>query len=332
MQLDPDAALRELRWTRSDPPGLASDDAERRSIYVAALQQFEELLGAARQAGPATKALPLFYALSQAGRAIVAAHGEFPRTFGHGLGEVPATDGSDVPLLHREVKRRRGGHDTFGAVAAATRSGDFDGRVELGAAWVANPNSPRVSLHRWRPDWRLALLAQERQRGQGSPAGVQGIRAFPFCDPLAATSDHADSVAAGGRYPSIPESATTTIQQVENDGERSWRAVIDWPECADSIDSVAPEIDGLRYLIPSLPGQTQMLSPLMLWWVLLFGFSIYARYHPELWVRSLDVDSDADAVGVERILEAALDHVPGIVYSAAIGSFNPTPFCANDAR
>jgi hypothetical protein len=42
-------------------------------VYVAALQQAEQLFHAAREAGFASSPLLLFYGLSQAGRAIAAA-------------------------------------------------------------------------------------------------------------------------------------------------------------------------------------------------------------------------------------------------------------------
>jgi hypothetical protein len=92
MSLDGEWAVRQLRWTRSSPPGRAGEEAVRASVYVAALQQFEELLSAARHTGPASCPLPLFYALSQAGRAIVAAHGNFEQLYGHGLSEGVSKD------------------------------------------------------------------------------------------------------------------------------------------------------------------------------------------------------------------------------------------------
>ncbi|MBF6605700.1 MAG: hypothetical protein IVW53_08995 [Chloroflexi bacterium] len=67
-----------LYWLRASlfaPPAAATADAQRAATYRAALQQFEELLHAAEATGYAARPLPLFYALSQAGRAIVASRG-----------------------------------------------------------------------------------------------------------------------------------------------------------------------------------------------------------------------------------------------------------------
>ena len=76
----------ELRALQARPPGLARDDAQRQAVVVASLRQSEELFAAARAVTHATKPLALFYALSQAGRAIAAAFDNAAWNIrGHGL-------------------------------------------------------------------------------------------------------------------------------------------------------------------------------------------------------------------------------------------------------
>jgi len=58
----------------------------------------------------------------------------------------------------------------------------------------------------------------------------------------------------------------------------------------------------------------------MTWWVLLFGLSIFARYHPQLWARALDVDGSQHAVPLEGLLDNALLAVPALVYDALLAS------------
>jgi hypothetical protein len=65
-------AVRDLRAFRYDPPGCAKQGA-RRTTFQSALEQCEQFQAAARDAGYATRPVQLFYTLSQAGRAIVAA-------------------------------------------------------------------------------------------------------------------------------------------------------------------------------------------------------------------------------------------------------------------
>ncbi|MFC5003289.1 YaaC family protein [Dactylosporangium cerinum] len=83
------ATWSDLRSTRFAPPGAASGDSARRATYVAALQQAEELFDAASSVGVASAPLPLFYGLSQVGRAIAAAasalSGEDWQLSGHGI-------------------------------------------------------------------------------------------------------------------------------------------------------------------------------------------------------------------------------------------------------
>ena len=54
----------------------------------------------------------------------------------------------------------------------------------------------------------------------------------------------------------------------------------------------------------------------MLWWVLLFGLSMVARYDPELWIAELDVNRSENAVPIETVLDEALTAVPELVLYA----------------
>lgn len=89
MNVDPHKAAEawaDLRSTRHAPPGAAGKRADRRAIYLAALQQAEEFFAAAAAAGYATSPNQLFYGLSQAGRALVAVAPSGNGTLtGHGL-------------------------------------------------------------------------------------------------------------------------------------------------------------------------------------------------------------------------------------------------------
>lgn len=326
--IDATTALTQIRWTRSEPPGMAGSDAKRRAIYCASLQQFEELLTAAAAAGHASRPLPLYYALSQAGRALVAAYGQEPTCAGHGL--TQAKDDAAQPLLHRRIKRKITQRDTFSAVARATGSGDFDGTVELGAVWVANPHCPRLPLKHWKPDWRLALMVTDEDFK--CPPGVdlhekaKILRVLPFSDPIEATADHGEDFGAE-RYPTIDDEAGAVALDRTATESRTWSGLVVWRTDLSSIERIAPKavFGDHRYLLPRLPGERKMLSPLLMWWVLLYGFSVFARYEPELWTDALDVDRSSAAVGIEHIMSAALTWIPRLVSEAVIGKFYPIP-------
>lgn len=64
---------RELRGLRADPPGAAAARGARRRTFQSALEQAQQFMAAAEAVGYATRPVQLFYALSQGGRAILAA-------------------------------------------------------------------------------------------------------------------------------------------------------------------------------------------------------------------------------------------------------------------
>ena len=310
--------LRSIRASRATPPVLAGQDPTRGGLYAASLEQFEQLLNAARVTGPAARPLPLFYALSQAGRAIVAAHGQDLHVEGHGLTE-DRVNPAPGDLLHRKVKRfpAKHGRDAFGAVSRAIASPDLVDQVELGAVWAALPNTYPIPGRSWRPDWRtpLDVLDDGALTSQPGQARVQvaSMAGNPHLDPAATLRE---------RYPSLPEG--TRIQVTTGSealGAGNWVAVLTWSAGHD-LDAIAPLEDRLarssRHLLPTLPGQGGHLQPLMMWWLLLFGLSIFARYHPGLWASALDVDHSEHAVPLEAVLDRALEAVPLLVHQALL--------------
>ena len=95
-----------LRMSRWEPPGLA-DNGRRAVLYRAAIQQVEELQSAAEAVGPASSRLPLYYALNQAGRAVLSARQPrdeivFATKEDHGLA---VSHGSIAPDLFSAVVR-----------------------------------------------------------------------------------------------------------------------------------------------------------------------------------------------------------------------------------
>jgi hypothetical protein len=95
-------AWQRIRVLRARPP--ARVEGERADVFVSALEQAEQLMRAAADVGPAASPLLLFYAVSQAGRAIAAARLDGPwRLSGHGL-KAPAPADRSAGLLRRVVK------------------------------------------------------------------------------------------------------------------------------------------------------------------------------------------------------------------------------------
>lgn len=311
--------LRDIRGTRADPPGLAAENQERRAIYGAGIEQFEQLLEASRGISPSARPLPLFYALSQAGRAIIAAKGDSPRFDSHGLSQ-DRRHPQPPQLLHRKIKRTpsRSSTDAFGALSRALDSPDFDGSVEIGSLWVALPGTHRVPEDAWQESWRNALSILDATNQQAVQLGITVIRAMSFSgNPYLSEIE-----ALAGRYPSIPDDARVRPLPGNVDlSPGNWEVAITWKatgplEAVTHTDS--SEAEGSRSVMPTLPEQEDVLNPLMMWWILLFGLSIFARYEPELWIEALDVDRSSLAVPLESVLQRALASVPALLHEELV--------------
>jgi len=99
-----------------------------------------------------------------------------------------------------------------------------------------------------------------------------------------------------------------------------------WDRSDDEIDrffdEIAPEYlyRDERLLRPSVEGNgIAPPSPLMTWWLLLYCFSILARYQPRKWAALLDLDKSKCAVHIQYALETALSVVPHLVLDALDG-------------
>src|ERR1700678_637159 len=109
MGIDSDIDRPRVQALRASPPGLAANAGARRRVFGAALGQWDALLAASASVVPAASPILLFYALSQAGRAVCAAHtsGQPWQSRGHGL-----SIGNPGKSLGETVVRPEGGSDS----------------------------------------------------------------------------------------------------------------------------------------------------------------------------------------------------------------------------
>ncbi len=56
---------------------------------------------------------------------------------------------------------------------------------------------------------------------------------------------------------------------------------------------------------------------MLLWWVLLFGLSLLARYDPAVWRAALDLDQSPVAGPVMGLIDDALVILPDLLFEAA---------------
>jgi YaaC-like Protein len=307
---------------RSDPPGRAVSEA-RRKVFSAALEQAEQLFGAAAGAGFASRPLPVFYGLSQAGRAIAAASTTADdanwRLHGHGI-TVPNLDRDPPSPLHELVVKDRGS-GSFTQLAPLLRSGTLPDGAPLGRIWMTIPDlapRPLTGVTDVTPALHLEMTG-----AAGGHSKVYGwLHAHPrpwtsspteeeidnFLSHYLSLADH--SSAGDGTMPVVDIAGGTKISRV-------------WPWPADSdLNGLEGRLtqsyrgDDDRWVFPLIDGGSQPLHPLLAWWAVLFTLSMLARYEPSGWISHLDVNQSLDAVPLESALAAALDTCPLLILHA----------------
>lgn len=309
-----------LRQTRSNPPGTASTDPDAAELYRASLEQFEQLMRVAAEAGPASRPLPLFYALSQAGRAVAAARGGHDHQH-HGLTldrEIPA-DPLEALVKPSGVMNAPG---QFQVVAGCVQSPTIDSGVELGALIRALPevSSEPMASTRWPRALPLFVKSWEPVPLHGHTRITLDIdaEAVTLAElakilknyPTASTKITVNQVVAQS-FATLPYAPAPTGQGVD----------LIWVGEENDLEAAVPQYRfwNWRWLQPSLSGQSIPPSPLMTWWLLLYGLSMLARYFPVPWTRALDLDRSPSAVVLDLVMTRAMDALPHLIYEAVTG-------------
>jgi hypothetical protein len=311
------------------------------------MQQFEELMGAAATIGPAGSPLPLFYAVSQAGRAILAVNEPeddtvFAEREHHGLTVPRDSVGDDLmTACMRPVFEKVG---QFQRVAMATGSATLGPAVELGKLLAS---MPETGDELWNDDrWPTAVglqplmdLAAPARVGDLTNAQDWSLFTTGMLRVALATdkvNSAADLAAFASHYPSLatrdcrlplllPMQQPGRVEYWTPHGKAievrlsippgSSRPVEDH---AALLDEIAPEYRwyGRRWVRPAIDGASPPPSPLMTWWAILFALSTLARYQPTAWTRALDQNSSPVAALLERSLDLALSAVPHLVFES----------------
>jgi hypothetical protein len=318
-------ATRDLRAFRYDPPGYAKHGA-RQTTFQSALEQCEQFLAAARPAGYATRSVQLFYALSQAGRAIVAASPHIGnqewRVHGHGLtANTDPTKAADVTVTATKA-------GLFPSVATALNLEPLvpDEPVEVRELWPLLPETAFVPLST-DPLTPVLLFSLDQDSATFSHAKIDWIPAR-IKD---SQGERPESVKQFlNAYPALREIVPMTyggrlIWSEAGPGlglAVSWRRV----EQLGSTDVPLLEsktIDGLGVasyrsaddfmITPAIGSMSTGLHPMLVLWAVLLGLSSLARYAPASWSQMIDIDRSAEANAIENLLEQAIDTVPAAV-------------------
>jgi hypothetical protein len=327
-------AWQRIRGLRAQPP--ARVKGERARLFVSALEQAEQFMNAAADVGPAASPLLLFYALSQAGRAIAAACSDDPwRLSGHGL-KAPAPADPSIDLLRRVVKPEgagisKGRRQSFAGVAEATGSAHLTSALELGAIWAAIPDLMRLPQPPLDGENWIRPLRVFRPVVDAAHVRLADMRPFELLiDGLPSETDLDTLYRCLGDYPTAEGAYMWHTPGMSEDSVISQPSAIGalpvfcWPDVPTNIhdraqrfEAIAPDYRrlGTHLLLPRA-GAQDALSPLMLWWALLFALSSIARYDPEAWIGALAVNDSNLAVPIEAALDTTLEALPELIFDA----------------
>ena len=325
-----------IRSLRASPP-FRAHTGSRRATFTSALEQAEQLFVAAENVGLATRPLMTFYGLSQAARAIAAAHADSTwKLTGHGIGN--GATGSENGLADLTVEPRANG--SFPRIRDLIGSSSLEPHTRLGDLWPLLAEIDDFPLEESTSQRSLSLSVEGSDWGYGIPTvtvhdlpnvllDIGQETREPFSGLGADYSKQAEAVSTYLRaYPTLSPRLPFTSNgqpiglQLTSGTTSSIR--FRWPQSTyqehPTPDSLLAQLGttyrGHTRAYPSLDGSPRPVHPLVVWWAILFRLSMLARYEPEAWIQIIDVNMSADAVPVEHLLDTALTSVPELIYGA----------------
>jgi hypothetical protein len=280
---------------------------------------------AAASVGYAARPLLLFYAVSQAGRAIAAALADDPwELTSHGLKHQLRE-----PIFRSIVKPDPQRADTYSHVTRALSQEPLAAPVELGALWASLPDLHGVELSEER--WRRPLRVFQAPEDASAQILGEKVLDVTLCglpnrvfEDLTPEREDAALSAELARYPRATGWVTRPPGlQLSRPSEYGWDVDIRWGVSSSGSREWELELRASEYrarderwLWPVVNEDNDHLNPFMTWWVLVFGLSMLARYYPAPWTSALRPDESQDAVPLEAALDEALDAIPELLLEA----------------
>ena len=318
-----------VRLTRLEPPGAAKTGG-RAALYRAALQQSEDLMRAAEATGRAARPLPLFYSLSQAGKAIEACYG-VEESKRHGLTLFGAIRG---PLLETKIAAVKP-EGRFQSVSRCLKSQEPSKEPTLGDLLASLPELAShlpVDTQRPRPlhvhivepllpyTQVLPDVVNVHIEFDGEPENIDTalkilLEHYPDVTGRINVAPEGGRDVVGMGLSSSAMPFLLNVVEPTNSARDPNRISFLTPYRSHSFEWGFQWGYSLRPAVVDVAGE-RVPNLLMTWWLVLFGLSMFARYHPREWVEALNVDSSLVAVLLDRCMSEAMDRVPTLVLDA----------------
>lgn len=284
----------------------------RHELFTSSLEQAQQQFFAASSTGVESRALNLYYGISQAGRAVSAAltptgHARGPEVNGHGLRVINLASVRANNFWEVQIAASGGENSSYGRLASLLRCDPLASPVTLGAVWHM---IPELCL-----DYPVGDYLEPRWTNR--PFARQGDAIDPRSFTVQATAAEAENDAEVLRlmYPDL--SGADLIRygggsySESDDGTRTEETLFAYTESGRPR-----KLRNSSVLMPACREGSKALDPLLTWWVLLYALSMVTRYEPVNWTRIIDVNRSPLAVPLEVALHKALEAVPAQVYSA----------------
>lgn len=314
---------RSIRGRRADPPVPPGSD-QRRATFQSALEQAEQQFRAAALIDFDSRALNLFYGLSQAGRALAAASTALPngdwRLNGHGL-RLPGLDGVKADLASIVVKSDGKGDSSFRRLSSVFGSDQSD-TLTLGELWpliYETSFGPRLGETIYTP---LTVDPQAAHIPSGPFVAQSATIEIPPALMAIPAEDRPSLADYLRRYPALAAWVTSTPSGSAQDWPGpNMQLSLRWakPEGVATghvLDRSLVIYRGNTLAYPTLGRASTTVHPLMAWWMVLFSLSMLTRYQPDVWTQMIDVNRSPQATAIEYVLETAVSAVPDLIDEA----------------
>jgi hypothetical protein len=301
-------------------------------MFQSSLNQCEQFLDAAGHSGVATKPVQLFYGLSQAGRAIVAASprvgNQAWQVNGHGL-----TAGTSAGVAaDATVTATKNGLFPSVASAIGVEALIPDEPASLRDLWPLLPETADVPLT------AEVLLPALLFFQDGWPEGSTFARAELAWIPRKVHDLYGqDPAHVKEHFDHYPALRSITLPVSRPMGKLNWRSEkrgmtlgVEWRKGVELGDGGQPlmlaDIKTLNDLgvacyksvedtlvTPAIGSMATGLHPFLALWAVLLALSSLSRYEPAAWSKMIDIDRSAEANPIEHLLDEASHSVPAAV-------------------
>lgn len=321
-RLDKRTGLGSLRSQRTS----ALQSRMRESTYTTSLAQSEAMWAAAAGTPPLASPILRYYSLLQANQAVCASspldNAGWQARAGHGLDFTKPSGLTAQTSSLAEVIVEERGNGAVQTLARALNSPVLSQPASLLELIAALPQQSLLTGRDELPHRPIHLapspLGQDFEvRWLDPPHEMRTPRAFPRDLPLE------ELLPALAPFPTLARRAVVGASQVTGglgsqvmirfkssedvEGEPSARGMVPvsaWPDLFDvwshnnPLQTLDPGI-----VLPAVGGNTQSQHPLVTWHLVLYAFSMLARYHGPWWNQLLNYDNNIDAVPMRTLVD-----------------------------